>query len=82
MALNLYFLPSASYYHKDFALRQPFSRAERDRYMTESAPIRKVVAYFNQAHPKEGVLLTHEGAQRRSSTATSTRITGTRSPLS
>jgi hypothetical protein len=62
VALNLYFLPSASYYHKDFALKQPFSRADRERYLTESAPLRKVVAYFNQTHARETVLLTDEGA--------------------
>jgi glycosyltransferase involved in cell wall biosynthesis len=62
LALNLYFLPASSYYHKDFALKQPFARAERDRYLREAAPIRKVIEYFNKAHPKERVLLTHEGA--------------------
>src|SRR3982751_5993985 len=62
VALNLYFLPSNSYYHKEFSLKQPFSRVDRARYMTEAAPTRNVIDYFNQAHPKEGVLLTHEGA--------------------
>ena len=62
VALNLYFLPSASYYHKDFALKQPFARVERERYISEAAPIRKVVQYFNRTHAKQGVLLTEEGA--------------------
>jgi hypothetical protein len=61
-ALNAWFLPSASYYHKDFSIKQPFSRKSREQYLSESAPVRSVVAYFNQAHRGEAVLLTHEGA--------------------
>jgi glycosyltransferase involved in cell wall biosynthesis len=61
-ALNCYFLPSSSYYHKDFTLRQPFSRAARERYLGDAAPIRVVIQYFNQTHPKEAVLFTHDGA--------------------
>jgi glycosyltransferase involved in cell wall biosynthesis len=57
-AVNAYFLPSSSYYHKDFCLRLPFSRAERERYMAVAAPIRVVIAYFNRAHPHAAVLLT------------------------
>jgi putative flippase GtrA len=60
--LNAYFLPSPSYYHKDFTLRQPFSRAARDQYLSESAPVRRVVEYFNRAHAGDAVLFTHEGA--------------------
>ncbi len=56
-ALNLYFLPSASYYHKDFCLRSPFSALERQRYIHESAPVREVIAWFNRAHPQAPVLL-------------------------
>jgi glycosyltransferase involved in cell wall biosynthesis len=61
-ALNAYFLPSASYYHKDFAIQQPFSRAARDRYLAENASIRKVIDYFNRQHRGAAVLLTHEGS--------------------
>lgn len=61
-ALNAAFLPSASFYHKDFALQQPFSRAARDRYLSENAPVRKIADYFNQAHRGAGVLLTHEAS--------------------
>jgi glycosyltransferase involved in cell wall biosynthesis len=61
-ALDAYFLPSASYYHKDFSIQQPFSRASRDRYLNENAAIRKVIAYFNQQHAGAPVLLTHEAA--------------------
>ena len=32
VAMNMRFMPSASYYHRDFCLRLPFSRAERDRF--------------------------------------------------
>jgi len=59
--LNLYFLPSASYYHRDFCLRLPFSRAERDRFRAAAAPIREVIAYYNRAHPNSTVLLTSDG---------------------
>ena len=62
IALNAYFLPSAAYYHKDFGLRLPFSRAERDRSMSQSAPIRPVIAYFNRAHPGAAVLLPNDAA--------------------
>jgi glycosyltransferase involved in cell wall biosynthesis len=61
-AMDAYFLPSASYYHKDFALRHPFSRAARNDYLGENAPARKVIEYFNQAHAGQPVLFTHEAA--------------------
>ena len=57
-ALNAYFLPSSSYYHKDFSIRSPLSRADRERYMAYTAPVRLVIAYFNRAHPRAAVLLT------------------------
>ena len=57
LALNLYFLPSSSYYQKDFCLRSPFSALERHRYIHEAAPVREVIAYFNAAHPNAAVLL-------------------------
>ncbi|HTX34283.1 MAG TPA: glycosyltransferase [Bryobacteraceae bacterium] len=57
VALNLYFLPSASYYDKDFCLRSPFSALERQRYVHGSAPMREVIAWFNRAHPQAPVLL-------------------------
>jgi hypothetical protein len=62
IALNLRFMPSASYYHRDFCLRLPFSRAERDRYRAEAAPIREVIDYFNRMHAKSAVMLTSESA--------------------
>ena len=57
-ALDAYFLPSSSYYHKDFSMRRPFSRAERARYEDQAAPIRAVIAHFNRAHAGAAVLLT------------------------
>ena len=59
--LNLWFLPSSGYYHKDFCLRLPFSRAERDRYLREAVPVRDVIAYYNRNHrPGAAVLFTHD----------------------
>jgi glycosyltransferase involved in cell wall biosynthesis len=60
--LNLCFLPSAGWYHRDFDLRRPFSRAERDRYRAQAAPIREVIAYYNRAHPNSTVLLTSDSS--------------------
>jgi len=56
--LNAYFLPSSSYYHKDFCLRLPFSRAEHERYKDEVRPSAKVNDYYNQNHSHSTVLLT------------------------
>jgi glycosyltransferase involved in cell wall biosynthesis len=61
-ALDAYFLPSSSYYHKDFSLRVPFSRVEHEKYLNEGAPVRNVVSYQDRAHPDSGVLFTHEAA--------------------
>jgi len=58
VAMNMRFMPSASYYHRDFCLRNPFSMAERDQYRAAAAPIREVIAYFNREHANSGVLLT------------------------
>ena len=61
-ALNVQFLPSASYYHRDFCLRLPFSRAEHDRYRAYVAPVREVIAYFNGMHPPAAVMMTAESS--------------------
>ncbi len=58
IGVNGYFLPSASYYHKEFSLRKPFSRADHDRFIAQSVPVRAVIAYYNRAHPNSVVLLT------------------------
>jgi putative flippase GtrA len=62
IAMNLRFMPSASYYHRDFCLRLPFSRAERDRYRAEEVPIREVIEHFNREHTTAAVMLTVESA--------------------
>ena len=48
-ALNAYFLPASSFYHKDF-----YGPRE------QPTPFRRVIAYFNQAHPHAAVLLTED----------------------
>jgi hypothetical protein len=62
VAMNMRFLPSASYYHRDFSLRLPFSRAERDRFRAANAPIRDVIDYFNRQHTTSAVMLTSDSA--------------------
>ena len=62
IGMNVRFMSSASYYHRDFCLRLPFSQAERDRYRAEVAPIREVIAYFNSKHTKSAVMLAGESA--------------------
>jgi putative flippase GtrA len=62
VVLNLRFMPSASYYHRDFSLRLPFSRAERDRFRAANAPVREVIACFNSKHTNSAVMLTAESA--------------------
>ncbi len=58
--LNVEFMPSASYYHRDFCLRLPFSRAEHDRYRAEAAPVREVIDHFNRLHTTSAVMMTAE----------------------
>ena len=62
IALNMRFMPSASYYHRDFCLRLPFSRAEHDRYRAAAAPIREVIAYFNRRHPDSAVMMSNDSS--------------------
>ncbi|MGD0772986.1 MAG: bifunctional glycosyltransferase family 2/GtrA family protein [Candidatus Solibacter sp.] len=57
-ALNVYFLPASGYHHKD--LYGPFTPGQREVYMSETAPIRNVIAWFNRAHPQAAVLLTQD----------------------
>ena len=57
-AINVYFLPASSWYHKDFY--GPFTPGQREAYMGETAPIRNVIAWFNRAHPQAAVLLTQD----------------------
>ncbi len=55
VAANLYFLPAASWIHKEFALN-PFDRNAMDRFLTASAPTRKLIDYMNSKHPGQPVL--------------------------
>lgn len=48
--LDIYFLPSSGWYHKDFVVNPASSRARADR-ITAGAPVRNLVAYLNRAHP-------------------------------
>jgi 4-amino-4-deoxy-L-arabinose transferase-like glycosyltransferase len=57
-AVNVYFLPASSFYHKD--LYGPFTPAQRAAYLNQAAPIRNVIAWFNRAHPHAAVLLTED----------------------
>ncbi len=57
-AINAYFLPTSSWYHKD--LYGPFTPAQRETYMDKTAPIRNVIAWFNRVHPQAPVLLTQD----------------------
>jgi hypothetical protein len=57
-AINVYFLPASSYYHKDFY--GPFTPGQREAYMGVTAPIRNVIAWFNRTHPQAAVLLTED----------------------
>jgi hypothetical protein len=59
-ALNLYFLPASSYYHKDFY--GPFTPGQREVYMGKTAPIRNAIAWFNRTHSNASVLLTQDSA--------------------
>ena len=53
-ALDLYFLPTSGWMHKDFVSNPASSRA-RAEYVTQHAPERNLVAYLNQAHAGEPV---------------------------
>jgi hypothetical protein len=61
-AMNMRFMPSASYYHRDFCLRLPFSRAERDRYRASAAPVREVIDYYDREYPHSVAMMTAESA--------------------
>jgi hypothetical protein len=57
-AVNAYFLPASSYYHKDFY--GPFTNRQREEYLGVTAPIRKSIAWLNANHPGATVLLTQD----------------------
>lgn len=54
LLMNVYFLPASGWYHASFYLN-PFDRAETDRYLDESVPVRNLVDYLNRVHPGQPV---------------------------
>jgi len=53
--LNVYFLPSSGWYHKDFYLNTLFRPEEARHYIRASAPERELVEYLNLRYPHEPV---------------------------
>jgi hypothetical protein len=47
--LNLYFLPSADWFHKDYYVNASSSSA-RTQYLADHAPVRNLIEYLNRAH--------------------------------
>lgn len=52
--LDLYFLPSSGWSHKEIPVNAASGRARAD-YITELAPVRNVIAYANRVHPGAAV---------------------------
>jgi Dolichyl-phosphate-mannose-protein mannosyltransferase len=52
--LNLYFLPTADWFHKDSYVNALSSRA-RTQYLAEHAPVRNLIDYLNRMHPGAAV---------------------------
>jgi hypothetical protein len=55
LVLNLLYLPSSSFYHKQFCLN-PFDREAARKYLEVSAPARLAVDRLNREHPGENAL--------------------------
>lgn len=55
LAMNLWFLPSSSWYHKTFCLN-PFDRHAAESYLAVNAPARLLVDRLNQNNPGENAL--------------------------
>jgi hypothetical protein len=60
LGLNLWFLPSSSWYHKTFCLN-PLERGAAGRYLAVAAPVRLLVDRLNRRHPGENVLFLETG---------------------
>ncbi|MGA3024234.1 MAG: glycosyltransferase [Bryobacteraceae bacterium] len=52
---NIYFLPSAGWYHRDFYSSPIFSAEGREDYLREHGPVREIVAYLNRRDRTEPV---------------------------
>ena len=48
LALNLRFLPSSNWYHREFFLRPLFAERGRIQYLKDDAPVRLAIDYVNQ----------------------------------
>ena len=55
--LNAWFLPSSNYYHGNLYEKAPLSRAMRQVYIHNNAPMREIGEYMNRAHPGAAVFL-------------------------
>ncbi len=55
--LNIWFLPSAGWYNRDFYLRHLLSPLSALRAITDVAPLRSLTQQFHAAHPGEPLLL-------------------------
>ena len=55
--LNLAFLPSSGWYHKDFWLDTVFRQREVEEYVREGAPARKLIEYLNRVNAGRPVSL-------------------------
>lgn len=60
LGLNLWFLPSSSFYHKTFCL-DPFEPHAAEHYLASAAPVRLLVDRLNRAHPGENALFLETG---------------------
>jgi len=52
--LNLYFLPSADWFHKNY-YTNAMSRTARTQYLADHAPVRNLIEYLNRQHPNKPV---------------------------
>jgi hypothetical protein len=59
---NIWLLPTADWFNRDFYSSPLFSAAGRDAWLHAMAPEREVVSYINRAHPTEGVVLTDDSS--------------------
>jgi hypothetical protein len=60
LSLNLWFLPSSSWYHKAFCLN-PLERGADKNYLAAAAPVRLLVDRLNRRYPGENVLFLETG---------------------
>ncbi len=55
LGMNLWFLPSSSFYHKSFCLN-PLEKNAKERFLAEAAPVRVLIDQLNREHPRESAL--------------------------